>query len=90
MKCEPHVSLGKDAALRPSVSTHRVTSPFPGSLPPEILHIHRPADLLDVYADTLLVSRPYDAILDVFLALPPVLGKLHALRLLLAFNGRLF
>jgi hypothetical protein len=71
-------------------STHRVTSPFPGLLRPESLHIHRPADFPDVYPETLLASRPYDAILDVFLALPPVPAELHALRLDLAFSGRLF
>src|SRR6266403_3552664 len=73
-------------------STHWVTSIFPGSLRPETLHIfptHRPADFPDVYVDTLLVSRPYDAILDVFLALPPVPVELHALRLHLACSGRL-
>src|SRR5436190_23558433 len=59
-------------------STHRVTSPFPGSLHPKIHHIHRPADLPDVYAGIDFESRPYDAILDVFLALPPVLAELHA------------
>ena len=48
----------------------------------------RPADFLDVYA--LLVSRPYDAIFDVLLALPPVPPELHALRLRLACSGRLF
>src|ERR1700746_3851710 len=37
-----------------------------------------------------LVNRPYDAILDVFLALPPMPAELHALRLRLAFSGRLF
>src|SRR6516162_8509414 len=54
----------------------------------QLLHIHRPADFLDVYA--LLVSRPYDAIFDVLLALPPVPPELHALRLRLACSGRLF
>ena len=49
-------------------SAHRVTSPFPGSLHPEIHHIHRPADLPDVYAGIGLDSRPYDAIFEVFLA----------------------
>jgi hypothetical protein len=34
--------------------------------------------LPDVYAETLSVNRPYDAILDVFLALPPVPAELHA------------
>src|SRR6266481_3102219 len=71
-------------------STHRVTSPFPGLLRPETLHIHPTADFPDVYAETLSVSRPYDAILDVFLALPPVPVELHALRLRLACSGRLF
>ena|SRR6266436_1762539 len=70
-------------------STHRVTSPFPGSVHPEIHHIHRPADFPDVYAGIGLDSRPYDAILDVFLALPPVPAELHALRLHLACSGRL-
>jgi hypothetical protein len=71
-------------------STHRVTSPFPGSLHPKIHHIHRPADFRDVYAGIGLDSRPYDAISDVFLALPPVPAELHALRLHLACSGRLF
>src|SRR6516165_4722962 len=35
-------------------------------------------------------SRSYDAILDVFLALPPVPTELHALRLGFACSGRLF
>jgi hypothetical protein len=48
--------------------------------------LHRLADLPDVYA--LLASRPYDAILDVFLALPPMPLELHALRFLLACSGR--
>jgi hypothetical protein len=48
----------------------------------------RPVDFLDVYA--LSASRPYDAILDVFLALPPVPTELHALRLGFACSGRLF
>ena len=71
-------------------STHRVTSPFPGSLHPKIHHIHRPPDFRDVYAGIGLDSRPYDAISDVFLALQPVPPELHALRLHLACSGRLF
>src|SRR3954453_4319154 len=71
-------------------STHRVTSPFPGSLHPKIHHIHCPGDFRDVYAGIDLDSRPYDAISDVFLALPPVPAELHALRLHLACSGRLF
>src|SRR5262249_371280 len=71
-------------------STHRVTSPFSGPLRPEPLHVHQAANLPDVHPDTLFVSRPYDAILDVFLALPPVPAELHALRFLLTCSGRLF
>ncbi len=51
-------------------------------------HSRRPVDFPDVYAQ--LASRPCDAILDVFLALPPVPAELHALRLHLACSGRLF
>ena len=86
----PDVNAHGRAILNPRRSTHRVTSPFLGSLPPATLHIHRSADFPDVYVDTLLVNRPYDAILDVFLALPPVPAELHALRLLLACSGRRF
>jgi hypothetical protein len=71
-------------------STHRVTSPFPGSLPLKSLHIHRPADLPDVYAVIESDSRPYDAIFDVFPVLQPVPAELHGLRLPLACSGRLF
>src|SRR5262249_56662279 len=49
----------------------------------------RPVDFLDVYA--LSPSRPYDAILDVFLALPgQCQSELHAPRPRLACVGRLF
>src|SRR5437588_3729160 len=71
-------------------STLGVTSPFPASLRRKTLHIHRPADFPDVYANALLVTRPYDAILDVFPALQPVPGELPALRLSLACSGRPF
>jgi hypothetical protein len=74
--------------VRLARSTHRVTSPFPGSVRPEALHVYPTADFPDVYAGTPLVNRPYDAILDVFLALPPMPAELHALRLRLAFSGR--
>ena len=68
-KCQDVLAVGfflqRQARL---ASTHRVTSPFPGSLHPKIHHIHRPADFRDVYAAIGLDSRPYDAISDVFLA----------------------
>jgi len=49
----------------------------------------RPVDFLDVYAPS--TSRPYDAILDVFLALPgQCQSELHALRLRLACSDRFF
>lgn len=82
--------LRRRVAPESTRSTHRVTSPFPGSLRPETLHIHRPADLPDVYAGIGSDSRPYDAIFDVFPVLQPVPAELHALRLLLACSGRLF
>src|SRR5258705_2478362 len=82
--------LRRRVAPESTRSTHRVTSPFPGSLPLKTLHIHRPADLPDVYAVIELDSRPYDAIFDVFPVLQPVPAELHALRLLLACSGRLF
>ena len=90
-KCRDVLAVGfflqRQARL---ASTHRVTSPFPGSLHPKIHHIHRLTDFRDVYAGIGLDSRPYDAISDVFLALPPVPAELHALRLHLACSGRLF
>src|ERR1700720_4925728 len=76
--------LRRRVAPESTRSTHRVTSPFPGSLRPETLHIHRPADLPDVYAGIGSDSRPYDAIFYVFPVLQPVPAELHALRLLLA------
>src|SRR5882757_3216958 len=82
--------LRRRVAPESTRSTHRVTSPFPGSLRPEKLHIHRPADLPDVYAGIGSGSRPYDAIFDVFPVLQPVPAELHDLRLLLARSGRLF
>src|SRR4029077_10456486 len=82
--------LRRRVAPESTRSTHRVTSPFPGSLHRKIHHIHRPADFRDVYAGIGLDSRSYDAISDVFLALPPVPAELHALRLHLACSGRLF
>jgi hypothetical protein len=75
--------------LNSTRSTRRVTSPFPGLLRPEKLHIHRLADLPDVYGGIGLDSR-YDAIFDVCQALQPVPAELHALRLLLACSGRRF
>jgi hypothetical protein len=68
----------------------RVTSPFPGFLHRKIHHIHCPGDFRDVYGGINSDSPPYDAISDVFLALPPVPVELHALRLHLACSGRLF
>src|SRR5712671_1174602 len=82
--------LRRRVAPESTRSTHRVTSPFPGSLPLETLHIHRPADLPDVYAVIDSDSRPYDAIFDVFPVLQPVPAELHDLRLFLACRGRLF
>jgi hypothetical protein len=40
--------LRRRVAPESTRSTRRVTSPFPGSLRPETLHIHRPADFPDV------------------------------------------
>src|SRR5258705_11352574 len=51
--------LRRRVAPESTRSTHRVTSPFPGSLPLKTLHIHRPADLPDVYAGIGSGSRPY-------------------------------
>src|SRR5215212_139321 len=68
----------------------RVTSPFPGFLHRKIHHIHRLGDFRDVHGGINSDSPPYDAISDVFLALPPVPVELHALRLHLACSGRLF
>ena len=61
-----------------------------GSVHRETLHIHRPADFRDVYGGIGSDSCPYDAILDIFLALPPVPPELLGLRLHLACSGRLF
>jgi len=73
-----------------SRSTVRVTSPFRGSVHPETQVIHRPSDFPDVYGGIGSDSPPYDAILDIFLALPPVPAELHALCFRLACSGRLF
>src|SRR5258705_9135698 len=82
--------LRRRVALESTRSTHRVTSPFPGSLSLKTIHIHRPADLPDVYAVIELDSRSYDAIFDVFPVLQPVPAELLDLRLLLACSGRFF
>src|ERR1700746_2713927 len=63
-------------------------APVVNVLARQLLHIHRSADFPDVYA--LLASRHYDAIFDVFLALPPVPTEFQAFRLLLACSHRLF
>jgi len=69
---------------------NRVTSPFPRPLHRKSHHIYCPGHFRDVYGRFNSDSRPYDAIADVFLALPPVPVELHALRLHLACSGRLF